>query len=795
MRAALSKTESHFKLPVQKMPSTPTKPQAPRPSSPIKTPLKISQSSAPPKESPLSRTSPRRRAQQEEEERLKARQEMAKRRQDSKTALLSPAAEDSPKAESPSIKRTTSGLSTSLSSDAAAFSPATSRANLAMRSSASTFKLNPTAQVMTVEQMTKSFEEWMKMAADNKINSKNSWSFALIDYFSELTFLRDGDSINFQKASCTLDGCVKIYASRVDSVVDETTKLLNGLTDKKFTDDSSASTIDANDGEEGEDSTTKAKSRKSTRLVETIEKNPEALCLKNFDLEFSIDPLFKKTSAEFDEGNNRGTLLKSLEVSPIDNLVIFDSSDKIPIEFGVFEEGEEQGEFELDISQIQQNFGSALIDLTAGKSLCPTFEDYSFTALSDMSELMDRLSHVTAHIPQNDYVVAEAEEEDNYFEAANFDDGFEDYNEPIAEERAESPAQKHVSWSKDTDNDETGLSYFDAAMKQTWAGPEHWKVRRSARVAQASQESSATTTSSASSSTQSSRRASKQEKPAINFATAEVDLRSVFAKPPSSASITLGKAAILERNESKHLLPDDLHFTSANLLKLFIKPEWKLNRSTSKDDSLSRRSSRLRQSYSAAEAGVNGNFVDRDYWLSQDHERKEGVFEAYHQAIQADQNEADDGDDSIGLLDDYDDYDAFPSVAPLTITDFESQKPAQFSQQMVAAPRFTFAPQLNYARVAKRVDIAKLKATLWQDFLDNTNAVKQKESPIKKHLKMENNDSSNTFSHLISNLSKSYPTEALAEVSVPYCFICLLHLANENNLEIKPTDSDLIILN
>jgi condensin complex subunit 2 len=46
-----------------------------------------------------------------------------------------------------------------------------------------------------------------------------------------MTFLKDGDSINFQKASCTLDGCVKIYTSRVDSVASETGKLLSGLAD------------------------------------------------------------------------------------------------------------------------------------------------------------------------------------------------------------------------------------------------------------------------------------------------------------------------------------------------------------------------------------------------------------------------------------------------------------------------------------------------------------------------------------------------------------------------------------
>lgn len=678
----------------------------------------------------------------------------------------------------------------------------------------------------------------MKMAADNKINSKNSWSFALIDYFSELTFLRDGDSINFQKASCTLDGCVKIYASRVDSVVDETTKLLNGLTDKKFASQSADGEDSKSDGDEAEEAgSARMKARKASRPVETVEKNPEALCLKNFDLEFSIDPLFKKTSAEFDEGGNRGTLLKSLEVSPIDNLVIFDSSDMIPIDFGDLDE-EGVGDRAIaaddliDISPLQINFGSALADLSVSKSLCPTFADYSFTATTDMSDLLDRLAQVTAHIPQNDHFSLPVDNDDDYLEEAHFDDGFDDcdnnnYNEMLTVnanhaaagdlERFDSPPhQKHVHWSKDTFTDETGLSYFDTAVKQTWAGPEHWKIRRSTRVAAFSQKQQdlvSSSSSAAAASTQANRRALKQEKPAIDFATAEVDLRSILAKPPSSSSITLGKAAILERNESKHLLPDDLHFTSANLLKLFIKPEWKLTRSGDDDvSSRHRRSSRLRQSYSAAESGINGNFVDRDYWLSQGGvERKDGVFEAYSQAVQADKDREDSGDDDDetggGIFDDYDDYDTTAVAA--NNADGNQEQLQQFSQQMVAAPRFTFAPQLNYARVAKRVDIAKLKATLWQEFLESTNAttnasananVKLKQSsPVKQQTTddatKENLPSSNTFSSLISNLAKSYPNEALAEVSVPYCFICLLHLANENNLEIKPVDSDLIILN
>src|SRR3954466_14226170 len=63
-----------------------------------------------------------------------------------------------------------------------------------------------------------------------------------------MSLLRDGDSINFQKASCTLDGCVKIYTSRVDSVATETGKLLSGLAD------SGNSKKKRGENEEGEES-------------------------------------------------------------------------------------------------------------------------------------------------------------------------------------------------------------------------------------------------------------------------------------------------------------------------------------------------------------------------------------------------------------------------------------------------------------------------------------------------------------------------------------------------------------
>jgi condensin complex subunit 2 len=66
-----------------------------------------------------------------------------------------------------------------------------------------------------------------------------------------MSLLKEGDGVNFQKASCTLDGCVKIYTNRIDSVATETGKLLSGLADSN----NKKKDRDAEDGAaEGEES-------------------------------------------------------------------------------------------------------------------------------------------------------------------------------------------------------------------------------------------------------------------------------------------------------------------------------------------------------------------------------------------------------------------------------------------------------------------------------------------------------------------------------------------------------------
>ena len=41
------------------------------------------------------------------------------------------------------------------------------------------------------------------------------------------------------------------------------------------------------------------------------------------------------------------------------------------------------------------------------------------------------------------------------------------------------------------------------------------------------------------------------------------------------------------------------------------------------------------------------------------------------------------------------------------------------------------------------------------------------------------------FGSVISGLQKTYPREKMEEISTSFCFICLLHLANEQGLQLQ----------
>ncbi|ORY12141.1 condensin complex subunit 2/barren [Clohesyomyces aquaticus] len=671
------------------------------------------------------------------------------------------------------------------------------------------------------------FEEWMKLATDNKINATNSWNFALIDYFHDMSLLKEGDGVNFQKASCTLDGCVKIYTSRVDSVATDTGKLLSGLAEGSNKKRRGGEDEEGEEGEdeEGEDGQKKRK-KKTQRSAEATLATWAQIQNKKMELEFSVDPLFKKASADFDEGGAKGLLLNHLAIDS-KGRIVFDSSDDVqdaseddkqgtPAPEDADEQQPEDEEeindsVEIDISGLGAKYFPDLARLDE-QDVCPSLKTFD---LGDANASLD-LPFLKAPEDWRDNENDEEEpanrsglflDDDN---AMGFDDddagiagfdlppetGFGEGGEVWAREAAQHPqARVHKVGlgngeedSGEGAQDEDGrysiamvhgqgqdteniLSYFDQALKKNWAGPEHWRIRR---IKDLGKPAPAT-------------KRKEKEPFEIDFAAPMTQSMAdaLYTAATSNSTITLPKAQW--KSKTRNLLPDDKHFNSKQLLRLFLKPKARMG---------ARRVGR--QQHERPADNPNGE-VDEAYWAR---ENEENALAAEEAAVQGNYDADFFQDDGLGLpgggMPDDDDDVVFADardhfsppaeggVAPKQSIDGVLQGAAEgaFGSQLVAQNR-RFRPEyVQYARVAKKVDVRRLKEELWKGIgFEEMEAPQAPEAVDEAAAKAS--DGTLKFTQVMNDLQTVYPKQTMADISTSYCFICLLHLANEKGLTIQ----------
>lgn len=190
-----------------------------------------------------------------------------------------------------------------------------------------------------------SIDTWLKAAADNKITTKNTWDAPIIDHFSNIEGFRSIHGINFQKATTTLDGCVKVYSTRVDTVMDDTFKLLGSL---------------------GSEEAEVGSRRHRKKGGGTLEKNAHNLDLKELSQHSFVEPTFfrhKETASIFN----------TTKISPKGFLVL----------------REERQEEVLNLSQHPINVSG----LFSEKRICPTLNEMNpsishelFEAYTDVEE-------------------------------------------------------------------------------------------------------------------------------------------------------------------------------------------------------------------------------------------------------------------------------------------------------------------------------------------------------------------------------------------------------------------------
>ena len=516
--------------------------------------------------------------------------------------------------------------------------------------------------------------------------------------------------------------------------------------------------------------------------------------LKKFELEFSVDPLFKKASADFDEGGAKGLLLNHLSIDS-QGRIVFDSSDDagdasaegkgtrrkndgleedeeaepevdegitlMPIE-------EEEEDVEIDVGALGARFFPNL-DILEEQDVCPSLKNFD---LGDPSGSMD-IPFLKA--PEDWRQEKDKPEEEHHAigdksgfflddeNPAGFDDdddgllgnfdipadaGFGEGGEAWARDAAIETRMRVHSVENDgmggmdgDDGDggragsfdpETGeyvvsldhgaktqgghddiLSYFDEALQKNWAGPEHWRIRK---IKDINKPALATKT--------------RKEKEVfeIDFeAPLSANLAETIYTPASSNSvISLPKKDW--KSKTRNLLPDDKHFNSKQLLRLFLKPRARMG---SRKSGFGAKAGTLNQK---VEDDVPEGDMDEAYWARK--EEPAGIDEDAAPQGDYDANFfQDDGMPMAGGIDDDDDIefaDARDHFSPgaeergangmAGINNLLGGDMAQvaegaegaFGTQLVTQSRRLRPEYVQYARVAKKVDVRRLKEELWR---------------------------------------------------------------------------------
>lgn len=695
------------------------------------------------------------------------------------------------------------------------------------------------------------FEEWMKLVKDNKINQTNSWNFALIDYFHDMAVLKEGDGINFQKASYTLDGCVKIYTSRVDSVASETGKLLSGLADggKELKNAQNEDNENEEDEEDEEEKKRKQKRRKQ-RSEATLASSFDQLQVKNLDLELSVDPLFRKMCSDFNEGGAKGLLLNSLAIDNTGRVVFDGQVDQQPEEENDDEKEANDNGFSnrqiesIDLALIKEGF---FADLTSvdNLSICPSLPVLQ-TALTDpgasefMKEIESGNSHTTIN-PDNANVNVEfegafsgdiADFEDDEFSG---DVVLDDHNEPelefgvpdISMHQDDEDEQQSLGLipGGDDNQDENGIihdadgqgamtilmnnvvgnqdgdimAYFDETLRKNWAGPEHWRVQRIKNLQNPNSNMGSNNTANNDSSTQTNadreagenstssaeptkKRADKQVF-FIDFLSEENDVDEATLFAEGSASLNMPKTQ--QKSKTRNLLPDDEHFSSKSLIHLFLKPKAQIFRK-------SKSSTKTEDEFALP---LQENRADDDDILVDEN------FFAENQQVEAElpsvDDNMDDGNDANIFGDEHGDDDKL-DVSQFNGTALGAGSASQGN--LLLGNKKARPEYVNYAKTAKKVNIKLLKDNIW-NVLDiptdekDVNTIEPVTASVDDKTEAESVQDSEAivedkqkvvkFTDMVQGLRDYYPPQQLSDLSTSFCFISLLHLANEKGLIIE----------
>jgi len=325
--------------------------------------------------------------------------------------------------------------------------------------------------------------------------------------------------------------------------------------------------------------------------------------------------------------------------------------------------------------------------------------------------------------------------------------------------------------------------YFDTQALETalsgnlWAGATHWKISKPARNSQEKDKQAATKTGA---SVAKRTKNKKSKKTGRIDLTSSPNLEDLLRKPPKGKRganpLQLSKVMVAKYTKNHNLLPFDTGVGVDKLTGLFLRPNAVVKPTSSEDDNKTK--------------GKTVCFADDNF-----------AGAAF-----------DDGDnDSFGGGDDNDG----PGFALAGDNDDDDNANDFVMEELKAVRRVdTKNVQVGYATIAKKVDVRRLKRDLWSG-IESSIITKANDETMDVHARHQNHETSDDESVTKTPVKDDSPTElskrglsfqetvremeeskSQVDATLPFYFICVLHLANEKGLHLESTSlQDFLIHN
>uniref|UniRef100_UPI0037E97456 condensin complex subunit 2 n=1 Tax=Semicossyphus pulcher TaxID=241346 RepID=UPI0037E97456 len=560
---------------------------------------------------------------------------------------------------------------------------------------------------------------------------------------------KDSELTNFKVAAGTLDASTKIYAVRVDAVHADAYRVLGGLgAETKPGEDHG---LKDEDGDEGVEVAAK-QPKKKRPPKRTVEQNLSNINSAESERKCEVDPMFHRMAASFDESSTAGVFLSVLFSENSRCELLFPSYMTLlqsrPSYSPPSPQGVSSSPFKAGLQRSQEK-----------SSICPSLQDFSFTSWNPeqtMNQLLEKMKQGEHVFDVN--AEPGPEEDDCPDFDADYEEGIGDCEERSKEHKEGCEASGSgkgrdvipigegdiATMCLQLSSQPREYSYFSPRTMATWAGPGYWQFKPKHKLDHLPDKET--------------RKRKPKKTFEIDFSD-DVNFDTYFRT--TRAATTTNKSALSASNK-KTTLPADFQFPPETLSQLNFKPS----------SSLSKEGQRRL-------SGELGEGIgDYDYNNANDTAN-------FCPGLQG----GDSDDDVEGFPISEDTQPSSDSIPPPS-QDLEGIS-TYGEDDLVPEPHRVNKIEINYAKMAKKMDMKRLKNSMW------TLLTESPEKPTEEVATVEKPEvpGEKVFSQTTKTLLQRLPTTMAQNLSVPLAFVALLHLANEKNLELVKVDdmSDIII--